>query len=247
MTKEQIFDAIKDEDEVDIWVDDGDKMMSGEPTMDMAEWMLDNIEAGCRVEARVYYDENGNKVPADQYDGTLDVDTIFDSDDFIADEIADSSESDPYSLRGKDFEKWVETHNERPINHHKEDWIASKIVQKIYESAGINVEFSCTHFEPTVNVYPINLPDELRDDGKYSLYKTSNDSIHIGPNAIKFFGGTADADGVVSVRNNKLTAYFGEPGSGGVDLGVEWNKNETDFNEIIPAAAKAILNYIKTL
>lgn len=88
MTKEQIYNAIKDEDEVDIWVDDGDKIRTAAPSLEIAEWMLDNIEAGARVEARVYYDEDGNKVPASKYDGTLDVDTVFDSDDFIADEIA---------------------------------------------------------------------------------------------------------------------------------------------------------------
>jgi hypothetical protein len=88
MTKEQIYNAIKDEDEVDIWVDDGDKIRTAAPSLELAEWMLDNIEAGARVEARVYYDEDGNKVPASKYDGTMDVDTIFDSDDFIADEIA---------------------------------------------------------------------------------------------------------------------------------------------------------------
>lgn len=88
MTKEQIYNAIKDEDEVDIWVDDGDKIRTAAPSLELAEWMLDNIEAGARVEARVYYDEDGNKVPADKYDGTLDVDTVFDSDDFIVDEIA---------------------------------------------------------------------------------------------------------------------------------------------------------------
>lgn len=93
MTKEEIFDAIKDEDEVDIWVDDGDKMMSGAPSMEMAEFMLDNIEAGCRVEARVYYDEDGNKIPVDMYDGECDVDTIFDSDDYI---VADTASESKY-------------------------------------------------------------------------------------------------------------------------------------------------------
>lgn len=88
MTKEQIYNAIKDEDEVDIWVDDGDKIRTAAPSLELAEWMLDNIEAGSRVEARVYYDEDGNKVSASKYDGTLDVDTVFDSDDFIVDEIA---------------------------------------------------------------------------------------------------------------------------------------------------------------
>ena len=99
MTKEEIFDAIKDEDEVDIWVDDGDKMMSGAPSMEMAEFMLDNIEAGCRVEARVYYDDDGNKIPVDMYDGECDVDTIFDSDDYIA---ADTTSETKYE---SDFSK----------------------------------------------------------------------------------------------------------------------------------------------
>lgn len=84
MTKEQIYNAIKDEDEVDIWVDDGDKIRTATPSLEVAEWMLGNIEAGARVEARVYYDDDGNKVPASKYDGTMEVDTIFDSDDFIA-------------------------------------------------------------------------------------------------------------------------------------------------------------------
>lgn len=86
MTKEQIYNAIKDEDEIDIWVDDGDKIRTAKPSLEVAEWMLNNIEAGARVEARVYYDD-GNRVPASKYDGTMDVDTIFDSDDFIAGEI----------------------------------------------------------------------------------------------------------------------------------------------------------------
>ncbi len=94
MTKEQIYNEIKDEDEVDIWIDDGDKIRTAAPSLEVAEWMLDNIEAGAHVEARVYYDDDGNKVPANEYDGTMDVETIFDSDDFIADEIAD--EEDDY-------------------------------------------------------------------------------------------------------------------------------------------------------
>ena len=89
MTKEEIYDTIKDEDEIDIWVDDGDKIRTATPSLEVAEWMLNNIEAGARVEARVYYDDDGNRVPADEFDGTMEVDTIFDSDDFIADEIAD--------------------------------------------------------------------------------------------------------------------------------------------------------------
>lgn len=92
MTKEQIYNAIKGEDEIDIWVDDGDKIRTATPSLEVAEWMLNNIEAGARVEARVYYDEDGNKVPASKYDGTMDVDTVFDSDDFIADEIANGND-----------------------------------------------------------------------------------------------------------------------------------------------------------
>lgn len=92
MTKEEIYNAIKDEDEVDIWVDDGDKIRTAKPSLEVAEWMLGNIEAGAHVEARVYYDDDGNKVPASEYDGTMDVDTIFDSDDFIAGEIADGND-----------------------------------------------------------------------------------------------------------------------------------------------------------
>ncbi len=102
MTKEEIFNAIKDEDEVDIWVDDGDKMMSGKPSMDMAEWMLDNIEAGCRVEARIYYDEDGDIVPPNEYDGSCEVDTIFDSDNEISAE-----------TKGKVFVKLNKSHMQR--------------------------------------------------------------------------------------------------------------------------------------
>lgn len=91
MTKEQIYNAIKGEDYVDIWVDDGDKIRTAVPSMEVAEWMLDNIEAGCHVEARVYYDEDGYKIPASKYNGRQDVDTVFDSDDFIAGEIADGN------------------------------------------------------------------------------------------------------------------------------------------------------------
>ena len=98
MTKEQIYDAIKDEDEVDIWVDDGDKIRSAAPSLELAEWILSNVEAGSHVEARVYYDDDGNKVHASKYDGTMDVETIFDSDDFIADEIEDDFEETPSEI-----------------------------------------------------------------------------------------------------------------------------------------------------
>lgn len=97
MTKEEIYNEIKDEDEVDIWIDDGDKIRTATPSLEVAEWMLDNIEAGAHVEARVYYDDDGNKVPASKYDGTMEVDTVFDSDDFIADEIA-SGDNDSIGL-----------------------------------------------------------------------------------------------------------------------------------------------------
>lgn len=102
MTKEQIFDAIKDEDEVDVWIDDGDKMMAGVPSMSMAQWMLDNIEAGCHVEARIYYDEDGNIIPANQYDGTTEVETVFDSDREISAE-----------TKGKVFVKLNDSHMQR--------------------------------------------------------------------------------------------------------------------------------------
>ena len=98
MTKEQIYNAIKDEDEIDIWVDDGDKIRTATPSMKAAEWILNNIEAGSRVEARVYYDDDGNKVPARKYDGTMEVETVFDSDDFIADEIANENNDDSIGL-----------------------------------------------------------------------------------------------------------------------------------------------------
>ena len=87
MKVDEIFNAIKDYEDLDIWVDDGDKIRTAKPSLEVAEWMLDNIEAGAHVEARVYYDDDGNKVPASKYDGTMEVETVFDSDDFIADEI----------------------------------------------------------------------------------------------------------------------------------------------------------------
>lgn len=48
--------------------------------------MLDAIEDGARVEARIYYDENGNRVPSSEYSSDVDVETVFDSDDFISGE-----------------------------------------------------------------------------------------------------------------------------------------------------------------
>lgn len=86
MTVNQIFDAIKDYEDLDIWVDNGDQMWAADGTMETAQEMLDAIEEGARVEARIYYDEDGNRVPSDEYSSNVDVETIFDSDDSIANE-----------------------------------------------------------------------------------------------------------------------------------------------------------------
>ena len=89
MTVNEIYDAIKDHKDLDIWVDNGDQMWAADGTMETAQEMLDAIEEGARVEVRIYYDEDGNRVPSDEYSSDVDVETIFDSDDSIANEYGD--------------------------------------------------------------------------------------------------------------------------------------------------------------
>lgn len=91
MTVNEIFDVIKDYEDLDIWVDNGDQMWAADGTMETAQEMLDAIEEGARVEARIYYDEDGNRVPSDEYSSNVDVETIFDSDDSISNEYDDGS------------------------------------------------------------------------------------------------------------------------------------------------------------
>ena len=86
MTVNEIYDAIKDYEDLDIWIDNGDQMWAANGTMETAQEMFDAIEEGARVEARIYYDEDGNRVPSDEYSSDVDVETVFDSDDFIANE-----------------------------------------------------------------------------------------------------------------------------------------------------------------
>ena len=86
MTVKDIFNAIKDYKDLDIWIDDGDQIWAADGTMETAQEMLDAIEDGARVEARIYYDENGNRVPSSEYSSDVDVETIFDSDNFDEDE-----------------------------------------------------------------------------------------------------------------------------------------------------------------
>lgn len=86
MTVKDIFDAIKDYKDLDIWIDDGDQMWSADGTRATARDMLDAINDGARVEARVYYDDDGNRVPSNEYNSGVDVETIFDSDNFDEDE-----------------------------------------------------------------------------------------------------------------------------------------------------------------
>ena len=86
MTVKDIFNAIKDYEDIDIWIDDGDQMWSADGTKETAREMLDAIEDGARVEARIYYDENGNRVPSSEYSSDVDVETVFDSDDIDEDE-----------------------------------------------------------------------------------------------------------------------------------------------------------------
>ena len=86
MTAKDIFNAIKDYEDLDIWIDDGDQMWSADGTKETAREMLDAIEDGARVEARIYYDENGNRVPSSEYSSDVDVETVFDSDNFDEDE-----------------------------------------------------------------------------------------------------------------------------------------------------------------
>ena len=86
MTVKDIFNAIKDYEDLDIWIDDGDQMWAADGTRETAREMLDAIEDGARVEARIYYDENGNRVPSSEYSSDVDVETIFDSDNFDEDE-----------------------------------------------------------------------------------------------------------------------------------------------------------------
>ena len=89
MTVKGIFNAIKDYEDLDIWVDNGDQMWSADGTMDTAQEMLDDIEEGARVEARIYYDKDGNRVPSSEYSSDVDVETVFDSDDFITSEYSE--------------------------------------------------------------------------------------------------------------------------------------------------------------
>ena len=86
MTVKDIFNAIKDYEDLDIWIDDGDQIWAADGTMETAQEMLDAIEDGARVEARIYYDENGNRVHSSEYSSDVDVETVFDSDDFISGE-----------------------------------------------------------------------------------------------------------------------------------------------------------------
>lgn len=86
MTVKDIFNAIKDYEDLDIWIDDGDQMWAADGTRETAQEMLDAIEDGARVEARVYYDDDGNRVPSSEYSSDVDVETIFDSDNFDEDE-----------------------------------------------------------------------------------------------------------------------------------------------------------------
>ena len=86
MTVKDIFNAIKDYENLDIWIDNGDQMWSADGTMETAQEMLDAIEDGARVEARIYYDENGNRVPSSEYSSDVDVETVFDSNNFDEDE-----------------------------------------------------------------------------------------------------------------------------------------------------------------
>ena len=86
MTVKDIFNAIKDYEDLDIWIDDGDQMWAADGTRETAREMLDAIEDGARVEARIYYDENGNRVPSSEYRSGVDVETVFDSDNFDEDE-----------------------------------------------------------------------------------------------------------------------------------------------------------------
>ena len=86
MTVKDIFNAIKDYKDLDIWIDDGEQMWSADGTRETAREMLDAINDGARVEARIYYDENGNRVSSSEYSSDVDVETIFDSDNFDEDE-----------------------------------------------------------------------------------------------------------------------------------------------------------------
>ena len=86
MTVKDIFNAIKDYEDLDILIDDGDQIWAADGTMETAQEMLDAIEDGARVEARIYYDENGNRVPSSEYGSDVDVETVFDSDNFDEDE-----------------------------------------------------------------------------------------------------------------------------------------------------------------
>lgn len=86
MIVKDIFNAIKDYEDLDIWIDDGDQMWSADGTKETAQEMLDAIEEGARVEARIYYDEDGNRVPSNEYSSDVDVETVFDSDNFDEDE-----------------------------------------------------------------------------------------------------------------------------------------------------------------
>ena len=86
MTVKDIFNAIKDYEDLDILIDDGDQIWAADGTMETAQEMLDAIEDGARVEARIYYDENGNRVPSSEYSSDVDVETVFDSDNFDEDE-----------------------------------------------------------------------------------------------------------------------------------------------------------------
>ena len=86
MTVKDIFNAIKDYKDLDIWIDNGDQIWSADGTRETAQEMLDAIEEGARVEARIYYDKDGNRVPSSEYSSDVDVETVFDSDDFDEDE-----------------------------------------------------------------------------------------------------------------------------------------------------------------
>lgn len=66
-TAENIFDYIKDYDEILVERDDGQAMwnISG-PTLEDAEYILEQVKNGAKVECTVYFDDDGNNISDDE-------------------------------------------------------------------------------------------------------------------------------------------------------------------------------------
>lgn len=229
MTVDEIFNAIKDYEDLDIWVDDGDKMMSSDGTLETAQWMLDNIEAGARVEARIYYDEDGNRVPSDEYNSDVDVETIFDSDDFIVDEynknddVGDTSEMINFPNIGRKLDK--------------NNWVESRLCKAF-----------CERFNIKCHIKDYDLYDKISSDCETSDKNISifNDALHIEGDAVrKYLKNDKYSRVTVSIRDGECELFL-RPDGRCIDLGLRWTL-KTDLSSFLPKLVQKVVDVVKTL